>query len=48
MKRAKITTGKRPQIVGKVASIVGEPAPIVGEAPVVEKKPAKERKKKNA
>ena len=36
MKRAKITTGKRPQIVKE--------AP----APVVEKKPVKERKKKNA
>ena len=35
MKRAKITTGKRPQIVRN-------------EAPVVEKKPVKERKKKNA
>ena len=35
MKRAKITTGKRPQLVVK-------------EAPVAEKKPAKERKKKNA
>ncbi len=36
MKRAKITTGKRPQIMAKEV------------APVVEKKPAKERKKKNA
>lgn len=35
MKKAKITTGKRPQLVRN-------------EAPVVEKKPVKERKKKNA
>lgn len=35
MKRAKITTGKRPQLVKQ-------------EAPVAEKKPVKERKKKNA
>ena len=35
MRKAKITTGKRPQLIAK-------------EAPVVEKKPAKERKKKNA
>ena len=35
MKRAKITSGKRPQLVAK-------------EAPVVQQKPAKERKKKNA
>ena len=35
MRRAKITTGKRPQIAAK-------------ETPVAEKKPTKERKKKNA
>lgn len=35
MRKAKITTGKRPQIAAK-------------EAPVAEKKPVKERKKKNA
>lgn len=36
MRKAKITTGKRPQLAEKET------------APVVEKKPAKERKKKNA
>ena len=35
MRKTKITTGKRPQLVRN-------------ETPVVEKKPAKERKKKNA